>query len=91
MAIENSLPGLACIGVAGVVSMIGAGPGGRSTAAEPVAAEAAAPARDGNIAIREEYEKAVSIDTREAYQLFIDRHPHHPLAVEGRRRIERLR
>lgn len=89
MAIGNSLPGLACVGLAGIVSMIA--PGDRARATEPGAGITAAPARDGNIAIREEFEAAAARNTREAYQLFIDRHPDHPLAEEARRRIGLLR
>ena len=40
-----------------------------------------APARDGNIAIQEEYDLAIEADTQEALQLFILRHPDHPLAA----------
>ena len=53
-----------------------------------------APARDGNIAIREEYCAARKAGTVEAYDLFIARHPDHPLADRARReraRIERDR
>lgn len=38
------------------------------------------PARDGNIAIREELEAARRAATLAAYDLFIARHPDHPLA-----------
>lgn len=47
-------------------------------------------ARDGNIAIREEFDSAVADNNFEAYDLFIRRHPHHPLAEEARKRIDRL-
>lgn len=47
----------------------------------------AAPARDGNIAIREEFDMAVEQGTAEAYDLFIRRHPDHPLTGEARRRL----
>ena len=40
----------------------------------------AAPARDGNIAIREEFEVAKQKNTVKAYDLFIARHPNHYLA-----------
>ena len=45
----------------------------------------AAPARDGNIAIREEFEAARRANTVEAYDLFIARHPGHPLVPEAER------
>lgn len=44
----------------------------------------AAPARDGNVAIREELDRARAAGTTEAYDLFIARHPDHPLAVVAR-------
>lgn len=43
------------------------------------------PARDGNIAIREELDAARKAGTVEAYDLFIARHPDHPLAESARR------
>ncbi len=50
---------------------------------EPPAA--AAPARDGNIAIAEELAAARKAGTVEAYDLFIARHPGHPLEPVARR------
>lgn len=47
--------------------------------------------RDGNIAIREELDAARRAGTFEAYDLFIARHPDHPLADEARRERDRLR
>ena len=53
-----------------------------------------APARDGSIAIREELDAARRAGTLAAYDLFVARHPRHPLARtarEERRRVaERL-
>ena len=48
------------------------------------------PARDGNIAIREELEAARRAGTLAAYDLFIARHPDHPLARTAREERERL-
>jgi len=48
------------------------------------------PARDGNIAIREELDAARKASTLAAYDLFIARHPDHPLAREARREREQL-
>ena len=51
-----------------------------------------APARDGNIAIQEELDAARKARTVAAYDLFIARHPGHPLeavAREERARLER--
>ena len=44
-----------------------------------------APARDGDIAIRQELCAARKAGTVAAYDLFIARHPAHPLADEARR------
>lgn len=51
----------------------------------------AAPARPGDVAIREELDAARRAGTREAYDLFLARHPDHPLAEEARREREGLR
>jgi hypothetical protein len=51
----------------------------------------ASPARDGNIAIREEFDAAVKQNSAEAFELFVLRHPDHPLAKEARQRIAQLR
>jgi hypothetical protein len=48
------------------------------------------PARDGNIAIRQELDAARQAGTLEAYDLFIARHPQHPLAETARRERQRL-
>ena len=50
----------------------------------------AAPARDGEIAIREEFELLKERGTREAMELFILRHPNHPLAAEAKKILRRL-
>ena len=47
------------------------------------------PARDGEIAIREEFDAACRLGTRVAYDQFIARHPEHPLA--GKARAERAK
>ena len=50
----------------------------------------AAPARDGNIAIQEELDAARRAGTRDAYDLFLARHPDHPLARTARQEREAL-
>jgi hypothetical protein len=50
-----------------------------------------APARDGDIAIQEELCAARKKGTVAAYDLFIARHPEHPLAATAREERERLR
>ena len=52
---------------------------------KPVQNEEIAPARDGDIAIRQELEAARKAATLAAYDLFIARHPEHPLADVARR------
>ena len=47
-------------------------------------------ARDGNIAIQEELDAARKAATVEAYDLFIARHPNHPLARIAREERQRL-
>lgn len=44
-------------------------------------------ARDGDIAIREEFQAATSA---EALRLFVERHPGHPLADEARARLRTI-
>jgi hypothetical protein len=51
----------------------------------------AAPARDGNIAIQEEFDAAQAAGTVAAWELFIARHPDHPLIPEAERRLAALR
>ena len=47
-------------------------------------AQPAPPARDGNLAILQELEAARAARTLAAYDLFIARHPTHPLAETAR-------
>ena len=47
-------------------------------------------ARDGNIAIQEELDAARKAATVEAYDLFLARHPDHPLAKVAREERQRL-
>jgi hypothetical protein len=49
-----------------------------------------APARDGNIAIRQELDAARKAGTLSAYDLFIARHPSHPLAEIARKERQLL-
>lgn len=51
----------------------------------------AAPARPGDVAIREELDAARAAGTAAAYELFIARHPGHPLEAVARAELERLR
>jgi hypothetical protein len=48
------------------------------------------PARDGNVAIAQELEAARRAGTPESYDLFIARHPGHPLAAVARRERQLL-
>lgn len=63
-----------------------AGAGRRMVAALMVAA-VTPPARDGDVAIREEFDAAALQGTAAAWRLFIARHPEHPLADLARRRL----
>jgi len=56
----------------------------------PMAEPPIAPARDGDIAIRQELDAARKAGNVAAYDLFIARHPDHPLAAVARRERERL-
>lgn len=49
-----------------------------------VAGEEIIPARDGDIAIQEEFNVAKQAGTVAAWDLFIARHPEHPLADRAR-------
>lgn len=55
---------------------------------KPPEAGGNAPARDGNIAIREEYDLAIEANTNEALQLFILRHPEHPLTIKAKEKLQ---
>jgi len=48
------------------------------------------PPRDGNVAVQEELDAARRAGTVAAYDLFIARHPEHPLAGVARREREEL-
>ena len=56
----------------------------------PPSAKEIAPARDGNIAIQEELDAARKARTVAAYDLFIARHPGHPLEPVARAERARL-
>ena len=45
---------------------------------------------DPNKAVAAEYQRVQDSGTAEAYALFIERHPDHPLAAEARKMLERL-
>lgn len=51
----------------------------------------AAPARDGNIAIIEEFEAAKAKNTVQSYGLFIARHPEHALTQHAKELRETLK
>ncbi len=48
------------------------------------------PPRDGNIAIQQELDAARRAGTLEAYDLFIARHPRHPLIEAAREEREQI-
>jgi hypothetical protein len=49
-----------------------------------VSSEESIPARDGNVAIKEEFDAARRAGTTAAWDLFIARHPQHPLVEKAR-------
>jgi hypothetical protein len=61
------------------------------TPAQPPRPAPAAPARPGDAAIAEELDAARRAGTRAAYDLFLARHPDHPLARRAQIERERLR
>ncbi len=69
-------------GTVAAPSMVPSG-GGRSTDH--------ATARDGDAAVREEFEAAERAGTVAAWDLFVARHPDHALAREARLRAQALR
>lgn len=69
------------------VSMIG---GMTAAMGNSVAPGRIAPARDGDIAIVEELCAARKAGTAAAFDLFIARHPKHPLAEQARRERAKL-
>lgn len=48
------------------------------------------PARDGNIAIQQEYDAAVEANTTKALELFIARHPDHPLTESAIEELNKI-
>lgn len=64
--------------VAAALSMVG------DVMDEPTRTSPIAPARDGDVAIQEELCAARSAGTVNAYDLFLARHPSHPLAARAK-------
>jgi hypothetical protein len=65
--------------------------GATSLAETQTKPSAAAPARDGNIAVQEELDLARRAGTAAAYDLFLARHPDHPLAQVARQERNSLK
>lgn len=65
--------------------------GGTPAMAQPRHSPELPRARDGDVAIREEFDAARRAGTREAYDLFIARHPDHPLARTAQDERARLK
>lgn len=61
-----------------------------ATGGEAAVSAESRPARDGNIAIAEELCAARAKGTVAAYDLFIARHPKHPLAETARKERARI-
>lgn len=73
-----------------VGALAGCAEAGGDSAMNPQAPSIASPARDGNIAIMEEYDAAVQKNTIEAFELFILLHPDHPYVALAQANIRRL-
>ncbi len=61
--------------------------GGPAMSDSPARGDEIRPARDGDIAIRQEFDAAVAANSVESYEFFIARHPDHPLAVLAREHL----
>jgi len=48
-------------------------------------------ARNGNVAIQQEFDRATETNTVAAWELFLARHPGHPLTVEASERLRLAR
>jgi hypothetical protein len=57
---------------------------------KPVRESTTPPARSPEAAVQEEYQIALRQDTTQALELFIARHPDHPLAEKARADLKRL-
>ena len=58
---------------------------------EPPRSAPAAPARAGDVAVQEELDAARATSSVAAYELFVARHPGHPLEAVARAELERLK
>ena len=58
---------------------------------ENVTAAGNAPARDGNIAIQEELDLAIEQGSVAALELFMLRHPDHPLAIVAQKHLDQMK
>ena len=79
------MPRFGLLGFMAALVVGAAAGGGEAAMTAPKAAPPLAPARDGNIAIAEELDAARRSGTLAAYDLFLARHPDHPLAATARR------
>jgi hypothetical protein len=80
------------IAILGLAALTGAAcPKGAEVSEPPRRSTELPRPRDGNIAVQEELDAARRAGTIAAYDLFIARNPHHPLAEVARRERARLR
>ena len=79
---------LAAMASAGLPACVWAGPGSPNAARQGMAV--GAPARDGDIAVREDFDQAERVGTADAYRGFAVRHPDHALAAIARARAIEL-
>ena len=78
------------ISILAMTAAAACGSGRDMTSSDEWRASQDAPARDGNVAIAQELDAARKAGTAAAYDLFIARHPGHPLEAVARRELAEL-
>ena len=78
------------IGIGTIAVFLGPSCGVPMAQSDPDSRPAAAPARDGEIAVQEEFDAAERAGTAAAWRLFAARHPDHALARIALDRAQRL-
>ncbi|HLL58524.1 MAG TPA: hypothetical protein VK391_01365 [Allosphingosinicella sp.] len=90
-AVSRGVAGIASTALVAIAVLTPVHPEAHAMSRQPEGApQAAAPARPGDVAIREELDAARAAGTRAAYEFFIARHPGHALEAVARAEMERL-
>lgn len=84
LALASAIAGCAPFAAYGQMQSSAAAP------AQSAGGDGMAPARDPDIAVQEEFDAARRRGTVEGWELFIARHPDHPLATAARQELQRL-